>query len=199
MKPLITIAPDKLDFAALIRAGETVGWAEATAEPVLLTRMLGEQAPRIPPFRVFFALTFATDFPADLPNVTVTASGGAGAGRRFFAAGAGNAIPANISNLCDMIAAGRPRIGIVLLQVTGPDAAGRYNAGLGIECLREMIGGAQLVIAQINPALPWTDGDTLLEPGLIDILVPAAHPVLELPARAIGEIERAIAADVARL
>ena len=93
MKTPTTLAPDKLDFAALIRAGETVGWAEATAEPVLLTRMLGEQAARCPPFRVFFALTFASDFPSDLPNVTVTACGGAGAGRRFFADGAGNGDP----------------------------------------------------------------------------------------------------------
>src|SRR3954452_498973 len=141
MKTPTTVAPDKLDFAALIRAGETVGWAEATAEPVLLTRMLGEQAASVAPFRVFFAMTFASDFPSDLPDVTVTATGGGGAGRRFFAGGAGNVIPANISNLCDMIAAGRPRIDVVLLQVTGPDAEGRYNAGLGIECLREMIGG----------------------------------------------------------
>ena len=108
-------------------------------------------------------------------------------------------IPTNISGLCDLIAAGRPRIDVVLLQVTGPDAAGRYNAGLGIECLREMMEGARLVIAQINPALPWTNGDTLIEPGLIDILVAAEHPVLELPARPIGSVERAIAADVARL
>ncbi|HEX2152329.1 MAG TPA: acetyl-CoA hydrolase/transferase C-terminal domain-containing protein [Stellaceae bacterium] len=199
MKTSITIASDKLDFAALIRSGEMVGWAEATAEPVLLTRMLGEQAARCPPFRVFFALTFASDFPPDLPNVTVTACGGAGAGKRFFAGGAGNVIPTNISGLCDLIAAGRPRIDVVLLQVTGPDESGRYNAGLGIECLREMMEGARLVVAQVNPALPWTNGDTLIEPGLIDILVPAEHPVMELPARAIGAVERAIAANVACL
>src|SRR3954452_6558950 len=199
MKTPVAIAPDKLDFAALIREGETVGWAQATAEPVLLTLMLGQQATRSQPFRVFFALTFAADFPSDLPNVAVTASGGAGAGRRFFAHGAGNVIPANVSGLCDLITAGRPRIDVVLLQVTGPDADGRYNAGLGIECLREMMAGARLVIAQLNPALPWTYGDTLIEPGLIDILVLAEHPVLELPARAIGPVERAIAADVARL
>jgi acetyl-CoA hydrolase len=179
--------------------GETVGWAQSPAEPVLLTRMLGEQALRCPPFRVFFALTFASDFPSDLPDVTVIACGGAGAGRRFFAGGAGNVIPANVSGRCDMIEAGRPRVDVVLLQVTGPDAEGRYNAGLGIECLREMMAGARLVVAQVNPALPWTEGDTLLEPGLIDLLVPEEHPVLELPARAIGPVERAIAANVARL
>jgi acyl-CoA hydrolase len=144
-------------------------------------------------------MTFAADFAADHANITVTATGGGGAGRRFFAGGAGNVIPANVSSLCDLIAAGRPRIDIVLLQVSGPDDAGRYNAGVGIECLREMMAGARLVIAQRNPALPWTEGDTLIEPGLIDLLVPAEHPVLELPVREIGPVERAIALHVARL
>jgi acetyl-CoA hydrolase len=199
MKTPVTLAPEELDFAGLIREGDTVGWAEATAEPVFLTRLLNQQAPRVPPFRLFFALTFAGDFAADHPNVTVSASGGGGAGQRFFAAGAGNVIPANISALCDLIAAGQPRIDVVLLQVSGPDSAGNYNAGVGIECLREMIAGARLVIAQVNPMLPWTAGDTVIEGGAIDILVPAAHPVLELPARAIGPVERAIALHVASL
>ncbi len=199
MKTPVTLMPGELDFARLIRAGDTVGWAEATAEPVLLTRLLNQQAPRVPPFRLFFALTFGTDFVADHPNVTVTASGGGGAGRRFFAADAGNVIPANISALCELIAGGHPRIDVVLLQASGPDTEGNYNAGIGIECLREMIAGARLVIAQVNPALPWTAGDTLIDGGLIDILVPASHPVLELPARAIGPVERAIAVHVASL
>lgn len=199
MKTPVAVAPEALDFAGLIRPGDTVGWAEATAEPVFLTRLLGDQAPRCPPFRVFFALSFAGDFAADHPNVTVTALGGGGAGRRFFAGSAGNVIPANISDLCDLIASGHPRIDVVLLQVSGPDSAGNYNAGIGIECLREMIGGARLVIAQVNPALPWTEGDTMIERGLIDILVPTTHPVLELPASKIGPVERAIADHVVRL
>jgi len=199
VKTPVTLAPDALDFAALIRDGDTIGWAQATAEPVFLTRLLNEQAPRCPPFRLFFALTFAGDFAADHPNVTVTALGGGGAGRRFFAGNAGKIIPANISDLCDLIAAGHPRIDVVLLQVSGPDADGNYNAGIGIECLREMIAGARLVVAQINPELPWTNGDTLIAGELIDILVPATHPVLELPAPRIGPVERAIAGHVARL
>jgi len=72
VKTPITIAPEALDFTQLIRAGETVGWAEATAEPVLLTRMLDAQAERCPPFRVFFALTFSQAFAVDHTNVTVT-------------------------------------------------------------------------------------------------------------------------------
>src|SRR5205085_9124612 len=84
------MAPEALDFTQLIRAGETIGWAEATAEPVFLTRLLDAQAERCPPFRVFFALTFSDAFAADHPNVTVTALGGASAGRLFFAGRADN-------------------------------------------------------------------------------------------------------------
>jgi hypothetical protein len=92
VKTPVTIAPEALDFTRLIRAGETVGWAEATAEPVFLTRLLDAQAERCPPFRLFFALTFSDAFGADHPNVTVTALGGASAGRRFFAGRGDNVI-----------------------------------------------------------------------------------------------------------
>ena len=57
---------------------------------MFLTRLLDAQAERCPPFRVFFALTFSDAFAADHPNITVTALGGASAGRRFFAGRADN-------------------------------------------------------------------------------------------------------------
>ena len=199
MKTPVTIAPEALDFTRLIRVGETVGWAEATAEPVFLTRLLDAQAERCPPFRVFFALTFSDAFGADHPNVTVTALGGASAGRRFFAGHGDNVIPANISDISGLVSSGRLPIDLVLLQVSGPDATGRYNAGLGIEHLHPAIGRARLVIAQVNPELPWTHGDAAIEPTAIDVLVPAAAPPIELPTRPAGRIDRAIADHVVRL
>src|SRR5258708_17879461 len=44
VKTPVTMASEALDFSRLIRSGETVGWAEATAEPVFLTRLLDAQA-----------------------------------------------------------------------------------------------------------------------------------------------------------
>src|ERR1700758_2046327 len=123
LKTPVSIAPDVLDFRRLIGRGETVGWAEATAEPLFLTRLLDAQAERCSPFRVFFPLTFSDSLAAGHPNVTVTALGGAGAGRRFFAGGADNVVPANISDVPGLVASGRLPIDIVLLQVTGPDDA----------------------------------------------------------------------------
>jgi hypothetical protein len=43
--------------------------------------MLDAQAERCPPFRVFFELTFSEAFAPGHANVTVTALGGASAGR----------------------------------------------------------------------------------------------------------------------
>jgi Acetyl-CoA hydrolase/transferase N-terminal domain len=143
---------------------------------VFLTRLLDAQAERCPPFRVFIALTFSGAFGADHPNVTVTALGGASAGPRFFADRADNVMPANISDVSGLVSSGRLPIDLVLLQVSGPDETGRYNVGLGIEHLHATIGRARLVIAQVNPELPWTHGDTAIEQGLIDVLVPAAVP-----------------------
>jgi acetyl-CoA hydrolase len=199
LKTPVSITPDALDFRQLIGAGETVGWAEATAEPLFLTRLLDAQAEHCLPFRVFFPLTFSQGFGAGHTNVTVTALGGASAGSRFFVEGADNVVPANISDVSRLVASARLPIDIVLLQARGPNDAGRYNAGLGIEHLHAAIGRARLVIAQVNPKLPWTYGDTVIDPGVIDILVPAAEPPLELPARPVGPIERAIAQRVVRL
>src|SRR5260370_20109872 len=69
LKTPVLIAPDALDFRRLIGRGETVGWAEATAEPLFLTRLLDAQAERCSPFRVFFALTFSDSLAAGHPNV----------------------------------------------------------------------------------------------------------------------------------
>jgi len=148
---------------------------------------------------VFFALTFSDAFAADHPNVTVTALGGASAGRRFFADRADNVMPANISDVSGLVSRGRLPIDLVLLQVSGPDETGRHNAGLGIEHLHATIGRARLVIAQVNPELPWTHGDTAIEPGLIDVLVPPPCRRWNCRRGRRGPIDRAIADPVARL
>jgi len=68
------------------------------------------------------------------------------------------------------------------VTVSGPDAARRYNTGLGIEHLDGAIARARLVVAQLNPELPWSEGDTMVEAEAVDLLVPAAEPPLERPA-----------------
>jgi hypothetical protein len=80
-----------------------------------------------------------------------------------------------------------------------PGVPSVYNARRGIEHLHAAMDRAQLVIAQVQPELPWTRGDTAIQPAAIDVLVSAGVPPIELPARPVGRIDRAIADHVARL
>src|ERR1700730_2707214 len=120
VKTPVTIAPEALDFTRLIRAGETVGWPEATAEPVFLTRLLDAQAERCPPFRVFFALTFSDGFAPTSPSPHWAAP----APDAVFAPAAPTT--SNISDISGFVSSGRLPIDVVLLQVSGPDETGRY-------------------------------------------------------------------------
>jgi len=49
-------------------------------------------------------------------------------------------MPANISDISGLVSSGLLPIDVVLLQVSGPDETGRYNAGLGIEHLHAALG-----------------------------------------------------------
>ena len=72
------------------------------------------------------------------PSLAVSALGGGANNRRFFRNAAGRVLPANYSGLCDLVASGRLRTEIVLLQAKGPDPQGRYN--FGVSAKRSLIG-----------------------------------------------------------
>lgn len=196
-QPLTRTAAE-LDLAALLRPGDRISWAGVSAEPVLLTELLARQAERIGPVSVFFSLG-STEALRPTPHIRVTAMGGGGTNRRHFEASAGGVLPVHCSSLVPLVVSGRLPIDVVFLQVTGPDAAGRYSAGTAIEHLAAALPRARLVVAQCNDRLPWTWGDTVIEPEHIDILVPSSRPLVETPPRPPDAVERAVAETVARL
>ena len=193
------VALDALDFAGSIRAGDVVAWLPGSSEPVALVSRLGAQAPSCAPFAILVGLGLGEAFPAGHPNVEVRAFGGAGTTRRFLRASAGGVVPCNVSNLCELVAQRDIRIDVVLLQVAGPDAQGRYNAGPSVQYLREAIGQARLVIAQVNAHVPWTHGDTLLEGHRFHVIVEADTPLLQVPPAAANETATRIGEHIGRM
>lgn len=91
---------------------------------------------------------------------------------------------------------------VVLLHTT-PPRAGHVSLGLEVnilpaaveECRRR--GG--LVIAQVNPRMPWTYGDGELSTDLIDIGFEVDAPLASPVPRQPGDLERAIGERVAAL
>jgi len=89
---------------------------------------------------------------------------------------------------------------LVVLHTT-PPRDGRVSLGIEVNILPAAVEAARargaVVIAQANPAMPWTYGDAELEVGSIDLILDAEEVLQTAPATVIDDEARAIGAAVA--
>lgn len=86
-----------------------------------------------------------------------------------------------------------------LLQTSPPDARGWVSLGVSVSYPLPIARGVPLVIAEVNPRMPRTLGESCLHLSELDCWVEVEHPLVEYPPPAVGEVERGIAAHVAEL
>ena len=108
-------------------------------------------------------------------------------------------IPVFLSELPRLIESRRVPIDVALLQVSPPDAHGYVSLGVSVDIVRAAVAAARLVIAEVNPRMPRTHGDSFLPVADIDWLVAVDCPVLELPFAAPDAVSAAIGEHVAGL
>lgn len=89
-------------------------------------------------------------------------------------------------------------VDVALIQVTPPDEAGFCSYGVSADYTKPAAECARLVIAQINNSVPRTGG-AKIHLDAIHYLVEQDEPLIELPPPKIGDIEKAIGENVARL
>lgn len=114
---------------------------------------------------------------------------------------AGRATPRRCSlwEIPGFFARGEIKVDLLLLQVSAPDAQGRVSLGLSVDYMRAVLAQAPIVVAEINPQMPFTLGDTLLTADEVDFFVRADGPPQAVPPTAADETDRAIAGHVAGL
>ena len=86
-----------------------------------------------------------------------------------------------------------------LLQTSPPDAHGWVSLGVSVSYPLPIAREAPLVIAEVNPRMPRTLGESCLHLSELDCWVEVEHPLTEYAPPAVGEVERRIAAHVAEL
>src|SRR3954471_23061335 len=90
-------------------------------------------------------------------------------------------MPVFLSELPRLIQSRRVPIDVALIQVSPPDARGYVSLGVSVDIVRAPVASASLVIAEVNPRMPRTHGDSFLSVSDIGMLVPVDTPVLEMP------------------
>ncbi len=91
-------------------------------------------------------------------------------------------------------------VDVVLVQVSLPGPDGRFSLGTSGGATPELVRSAPLVIAEINPTMPYTRGVVECQRSDFDALVEVApHPLVEFPAAPRTETTDMIGANVASL
>lgn len=108
-------------------------------------------------------------------------------------------MPVFLSEIPQLIRSRRVRIDVVLIQVTPPDRHGYTSLGVSVDIVRAAVDAADLVIAEINPHMPRTLGDSLLPMSRISWVVPTDAPVFELAAEAPDPVSEQIGCHIAKL
>jgi len=90
-------------------------------------------------------------------------------------------------------------IDVALVTVSPPNKYGYVSLGVSVDYTRQAILSAKTVIAEVNPNMPRTAGDSYININYINYFVPCELPLVELSSPLIGEVENAIGRHIADL
>lgn len=167
----------------LIQPGQRVFVGTACATPVTLVRALEAVTPPVPDVElVHFLTTGAVEHDDDGRARTRYRHRSFFAGSDIRAAirqGTAEYVPLSLARIPDLIRLGRIPVDVALIQVSAPDAFGYVSLGVSVDVTAAAVAKAKLVIAEVNPAMPWTMGDSCIHLDQVQALVPVDTPVQE--------------------
>ena len=111
----------------------------------------------------------------------------------------GDYTPILFSDIPELFRSGHLPIDVALIQVTEPNEHGLCSLGISVDVTKIAAENAGMVIAQVNPQMPWTTGDGLIRVHDLDVLVPCDEPLLETSLPDPGDTPRRIAEYIAAL
>lgn len=85
-------------------------------------------------------------------------------------------IPCRFTRIPGLIESGAIRIDVAFIQITEPNENGWATLGVTVDAARQAMGQASLVVGEINPQVPLTLGDTLVNAREFDYLVSSDLP-----------------------
>lgn len=95
-------------------------------------------------------------------------------------------VPLFHSQIPDFFRRRRIPIDVAIVQVSPPDRFGRFSLGIAVDISLAAVESARMVIAQVNPLMPWTLGDTFIGGDRINSLVEAKEDLAEVPEEPLG-------------
>jgi acyl-CoA hydrolase/GNAT superfamily N-acetyltransferase len=185
-----------------IGPGQRIFIGTGCAEPLELVSALTKRAYELPDTEIVHLLTFG-EAPYAHKELTqyfrINSFFIAENVRDIIQEGLGDYTPVFLSDLPRLFDSGQLPLDVALIQVTPPDEDGMCSLGVSVDIVKSAAENASLVIAQVNPNMPRTLGNSFIHIYDIDVLVPSETPILEVPPPAVTEVTRQIAEYISAL
>jgi acyl-CoA hydrolase len=185
-----------------LRAGNRVFVGTGCGTPAVLVEALVRRAHELADVEIIHLLTMGDAPYADrkLTECFLVNSFFIGANiRSHIQEGLGNYTPIMLIDIPHLFNSGQIPLDAVLLQVSPPDVHGKVSLGISVDVVKSAAENGSLVIAQVNPRMPRTLGDSFMDVADLDLLVPAERALLEIPPPEPTEVTRLIGENVAGL
>ena len=108
-------------------------------------------------------------------------------------------VPISVGDVPRLFEHGQIPLDVAMVQVAPPDPDGTCSLGISVDVSKAAALAARTVIAEVNPAMPRTAGDSRIPVDQIASFVPVQTPVVEYIHDPAGEVAEQIARYVARL
>lgn len=187
---------------ACIRSGDRVFVHEAAMVPTTLLAAMVERAPELSGVEV---VHLHVNLPGVAPHVTTAMAGHfrhnalfvGDSTREAVADGRADFTPVFLSEVPGLFRDGTLPIDVAMVQVSPPDPHGFCRLGVSVAAARSAVDHARIVLAEVNPRVPRTEGHTAVHVSRFHAMVEVDRPLPEHTSRPASAVELAIGQHVA--
>ena len=119
--------------------------------------------------------------------------------RALINSGEADYVPICLSEIPKLFRREQHRIDAAVIQVSPPDKHGYCSLGVSVEATRAAVEHAEHIVAQINPEMPSTRGDSFIAYKEIDVVLEQRRPIFSREPGEPSTVHNAIAKNVAGL
>ncbi|MFW9829870.1 MAG: GNAT family N-acetyltransferase [Candidatus Thorarchaeota archaeon] len=119
--------------------------------------------------------------------------------RKYVEVGQADYTPMLLSEIPKLFTSGKMHVDTALIQVSPPDRYGFCSFGINVDIVKPIAESAEYVVAEINPKMPRTLGDSFIHLDEIDAFVLSEHDIIEFSYGDLDEVSTKIAKFVASL
>ena len=188
------------DAIRVIKNGDTIVVPTAVGEPPSLLTALSEARRDFRGVQVSQILAvrkFGYIDPETVDHVRHTAYFYSGATRAGAKEGWVDFIPSYFSEMPDLIGRGLMPADVVFTMASPMDEHGFFSLGLAADYTMAAIERARVVVLEVNPNVPFANGDCHIHVSQVAALCESEEPILEVGLPKIGPVQEAIGKYVA--